>query len=124
MNVALDRAQLAWQEKARAFAQEELKPRSLERDRIADPQASLDWEIIHNGSKLGFRTAVVPREWGGHGIDAVTQVAGHAAGGRSEVRMAPACRARWRRVDPQLRSTSSCAMPRYGRIWRATRCSG
>ena len=73
MNVSLDREQLAWQEKAREFAQDELKPRSLERDRIADPQATFDWEIIRKGSKLGFRTAVVPREWGGHGLDFVTQ---------------------------------------------------
>ena len=35
--------------------------------------ATFDWDIIRKGSTLGFRTAVVPKEWGGHGIDFVTQ---------------------------------------------------
>ncbi|MPZ88793.1 MAG: hypothetical protein GEU81_12110 [Nitriliruptorales bacterium] len=66
--------QRAWQLKARTFAEEEIRPISLERDQIADPRETFDWEIIKKGSQLGFRTAVVPREWGGHGIDFVTQV--------------------------------------------------
>lgn len=74
MDIALNREQIAWQEKAREFAQEELRPLSLKQDRVADPKEAFDWEIIRKGSKLGFRTAVVPRDWGGHGIDAVTQV--------------------------------------------------
>jgi len=65
--------QRAWQMKARKFAQEEIRPISLQRDRIADPRGTWDWEIIRKGSKLGFRTAVVPKEWGGHAIDFVTQ---------------------------------------------------
>ena len=36
-------------------------------------QETWDWDIIKKGSKLGFRTAAVPKEWGGHGIDFVTQ---------------------------------------------------
>src|SRR6266700_3930683 len=32
-----------------------------------------DWQIIRRGSRLGFRTMAVPREWGGHGTDFVTQ---------------------------------------------------
>src|SRR5439155_1533854 len=35
--------------------------------------AVFDWEIIKKGSKLGFRTMAVPKEWGGHGTDFVTQ---------------------------------------------------
>ncbi len=73
MNVSLNEEQRAWQLKAREFAREEVRPRSLERDRKADPRETFDWEIIRKGSKLGFRTAAVPREWGGHGIDFVTQ---------------------------------------------------
>ena len=73
MDFALNEEQRAWQMKARKFAQEEIRPISLERDRIADPRGTWDWEIIRKGSKLGFRTAVVPKEWGGHGIDFVTQ---------------------------------------------------
>ncbi len=73
MDVSLTEEQRAWQLKARKFAQEELRPISLQRDRISDPRETFDWEIIKKGSKLGFRTAVVAKEWGGHGIDLVTQ---------------------------------------------------
>lgn len=73
MDFSLNEEQRGWQLEARRFAEEEIRPISLERDRIEDPAATIDWEIIKRGSKLGFRTAAVPREWGGHGIDFVTQ---------------------------------------------------
>src|SRR5262245_39487697 len=73
MDFSLNEEQRGWQMEARRFAEEEIRPISLQRDQIADPAATLDWEIIRKGSKLGFRTAAVPREWGGHGIDFVTQ---------------------------------------------------
>jgi alkylation response protein AidB-like acyl-CoA dehydrogenase len=59
--------------KARRFAREEIRPISLQRDQIPGAAATWDWDIIRKGSKLGFRTAAVPKEWGGHGIDFVTQ---------------------------------------------------
>ena len=73
MDVSLTEVQRAWQMKARQFAQENLRPISLERDRISDPRAAFDWDVIRKGSQLGFRTAVVSKAWGGHGIDFVTQ---------------------------------------------------
>ena len=73
MDFELNAEQRAWQGRARAFAEEEIRPLSLAREAIADPVKTFDWEIIKKGSRLGFRTAVVPREWGGHGIDHVTQ---------------------------------------------------
>jgi len=73
MDFSLTEEQRAWQLKARKFAQEELRPISLQRDRIADPRETFDWEIIKKGSKLGFRTAALAKEWGGHGVDLVTQ---------------------------------------------------
>ena len=73
MDVALTAKQREWQLKARKFAEEEIRPLSLQRDRIADPRETFDWNIISKGSKLGFRTAVLASEWGGHGIDFVTQ---------------------------------------------------
>ena len=54
MDVSLTEEQRAWQAKARRFAQEELRPTSLERDRIADPRETFDWEIIKKGSRLGL----------------------------------------------------------------------
>ena len=74
MDFKLNEEQISWQMKARKFAEEEIKPISLERDQILDPRETFDWEIIKKGSALGFRTAVVAKEWGGHGIDFVTQV--------------------------------------------------
>ena len=73
MDFSLSDEQRAWQMTARKFAEEEIRPISLERDAIADPRETFDWEIIKKGSKLGFRTMAVPKEWGGHGTDFVTQ---------------------------------------------------
>ena len=73
MDVTLTDDQQAWQLKARKFANEVLRPRSLERDRIADPRATFDWDIIREGSRLGFRTLVVDKKLGGHGVDLITQ---------------------------------------------------
>ncbi len=73
MDFSLTEEQRAWQLKARKFAQEVLRPISLQRDRIPDPRQTWDWEIIKQGSKLGFRTLAVPKQWGGHGTDFVTQ---------------------------------------------------
>ena len=73
MDFSLNEEQTAWQMKARKFAQEEIKPISLARDQIVDPAETIDWELVKKGSKLGFRTAVVAKDQGGHGIDYVTQ---------------------------------------------------
>jgi alkylation response protein AidB-like acyl-CoA dehydrogenase len=73
MDFSLNEEQRGWQMKARRFAEEEIRPVSLERERIAEPLKTWDWDIIKKGSKLGFRTAVVAKKWGGHGIDFVTQ---------------------------------------------------
>jgi acyl-CoA dehydrogenase len=73
MDFGLNQEQRAWQVKARKFAEESIRPISLERDAISAPQDTWDWDIIKKGSKLGFRTAVVSKDRGGHGIDFVTQ---------------------------------------------------
>ena len=73
MDFSLNEEQRGWQMKARKFAEEEIRPISMRRDQISDPRETFDWEIIKKGSKLGFRTAATPKEWGGHGIDLVTQ---------------------------------------------------
>jgi alkylation response protein AidB-like acyl-CoA dehydrogenase len=73
MDFTLTAEQREWQMKARQFAEEEVRPISLARDAIDHPRETFDWEIIQKGSKLGFRTAAVPKDWGGHGIDFVTQ---------------------------------------------------
>ncbi len=73
MDFSLNDEQREWQAKARKFAQEEIRPISLARDATEDPAETFDWDIIRKGSKLGFRTMAVPKEWGGRGTDFVTQ---------------------------------------------------
>src|SRR5262249_43715573 len=73
MDFSLSNEQRHWQMTARKFADEEIRPISLGRDAIADPHETFDWDIIKKGSKLGFRTMAVPKEWGGQGTDFVTQ---------------------------------------------------
>ena len=73
MDFSLNEEQRGWQMEARKFAHDEIRPISLARDRIADPRETFDWDIIRKGSKLGFRTLAVPKQWGGHGADLVTQ---------------------------------------------------
>jgi len=73
MDFSLNDAQREWQTKARKFADEVIRSISLARDRILDPRETWDWEIIKQGSKLGFRTLAVPKEYGGPGADFVSQ---------------------------------------------------
>jgi len=74
MDFSLNEVQRGWQDAARAFAQETLRPRSLARDQTEGAFAPWDWDILRKGSQLGFRTLAVPEEWGGPGADFVTQV--------------------------------------------------
>jgi alkylation response protein AidB-like acyl-CoA dehydrogenase len=73
MDFSLNAEQRAWQLKAREFAREEIRPIALRRDSLEGGFATWDWDIIRKGSKLGFRTLAVPKDWGGPGTDFVTQ---------------------------------------------------
>ena len=73
MDFSLNEEQRGWQMEARRFAEEEIRPLSLKQDQVADARETWDWDIIIKGSKLGFRTLAVPKEWGGPGADFVTQ---------------------------------------------------
>jgi alkylation response protein AidB-like acyl-CoA dehydrogenase len=73
MDFSLNEEQREWQNKARKFAEEDIRPVSLARDRILDPKETWDWDLFKKGSKLGFRTLAVPKEYGGPGADYVSQ---------------------------------------------------
>jgi len=73
MDFSLSNEQRSWQMKAREFAEAEIKPISLDLDDTPDALGSFDWDIVEKGSKLGFRTMAVPKEYGGEGTDYVTQ---------------------------------------------------
>jgi len=73
MDFSLNEEQRHWQMEARRFADDEIRPLSLQRDQIPDPKETWDWDLIEKGSRIGFRTLAVPKEWGGPGADFVTQ---------------------------------------------------
>ena len=70
--IRIRRSMPCWS-RPRSNRAEEIRPISLERDRIADPRETFNWDIIIKGSELGFRTCAVPKEWGGAGLDFVSQ---------------------------------------------------
>ena len=73
MDFSLNEEQRHWQQEARKFTDEEIRPLSVKRDQIEGALEPWDWDIIVKGSQLGFRTLAVPKEWGGPGADFVTQ---------------------------------------------------
>jgi alkylation response protein AidB-like acyl-CoA dehydrogenase len=73
MDFSLNEEQRHWQQEARRFAEDEIRPLSVTRDQIEGGFEPWDWDIIKKGSKLGFRTLAVPKDWGGPGVDFVTQ---------------------------------------------------
>lgn len=73
MDISLTEDQCRWQAQAREFAATEIRPVSLICDRALDPAKTFKWDIIRKGSRLGLRTAAVPKQYGGHGIDFITQ---------------------------------------------------
>src|SRR3984893_3721840 len=96
MDFTLSNEQRSWQMTARKFAEEEIRPISLERDEIAEPRETFDCEIIKKGSKLGFRTLAVPKEWGGHGADFVSQALVMAEIARADSALSKAFSQNWK----------------------------
>src|SRR5258708_20810675 len=72
MDFSLSNEQRSWQMAARKFAQDKIKPITLDLDEAPDAHGTFDWDIVEKGSKLGFRTLAVPKEYGGEGTDYLT----------------------------------------------------
>jgi alkylation response protein AidB-like acyl-CoA dehydrogenase len=96
MDFTLSNEQRAWQMTARKFAEEEVRPISLARDAVETAAETWDWDIIKRGSKLGFRTLAVPKEWGGHGADFVSQALVMAEIARADSAMSKAFSQNWK----------------------------
>jgi alkylation response protein AidB-like acyl-CoA dehydrogenase len=96
MDFTLSNEQRSWQVAARKFAEEEVRPISLERDEIPTAAETWDWDIIKKGSKLGFRTLAVPKEWGGHGADFVSQALVMAEIARADSAISKAFSQNWK----------------------------
>ncbi len=95
MDFSLSSEQRDWQMKAREFAETVLRPKSLERDGLPTAD-TFDWDIIKAGSRLGFRTLAVPKEWGGHGTDFVTQALVMAELAKADSAMSKAFSQNWK----------------------------
>jgi alkylation response protein AidB-like acyl-CoA dehydrogenase len=96
MDFTLSNEQRAWQMTARKFAEEEVRPISLARDAIETAAETWDWDIIRRGSRLGFRTLAVPKEWGGHGADFVSQALVMAEIARADSAISKAFSQNWK----------------------------
>jgi len=96
MDFTLSSEQRSWQMAARKFADEEVRPISLARDEIPTAAETWDWDIIRKGSKLGFRTLAVPKEWGGHGADFVSQALVMAEIARADSAISKAFSQNWK----------------------------
>ncbi len=66
-DIRLNEQQRAFQELAREFAQNEIKPRALELDAKPNWEERIPWDALKKGSQLGFRTFVLQEENGGAG---------------------------------------------------------
>ncbi len=69
----LSEEQLQLRDVAREFAQQEITPAAALLDREADPRKAFPRELIKRASALGLRTLTLPREYGGHDADSLTQ---------------------------------------------------
>jgi len=66
-DIRLSDEQRAFQQAAREFAQNELKPIATELDRKPNWEDRIPWDALRKGSQLGFRTFVLQEENGGAG---------------------------------------------------------
>src|SRR5687767_6001418 len=67
-DIRLNDTQREFRDLARKFAQEEIKPKAMALDREPDWEKRVPWELLKQGSQLGFRTFVLKEENGGSGL--------------------------------------------------------
>jgi alkylation response protein AidB-like acyl-CoA dehydrogenase len=67
-DIRLSEEQREFQQLARKFAQEEIKPVAMQLDLKPDWEDRIPWELLKKGSKLGFRSFVLKEENGGSGV--------------------------------------------------------
>jgi alkylation response protein AidB-like acyl-CoA dehydrogenase len=119
MDFSLNEEQRGWQMEARRFAEDEIRPLSLKRDQIDDPKETWDWDIIEKGSKLGFRTLAVPKDWGGPGADFVTQAVVMAELARGDSAISKAFSQNWKWSHLIARSCTQDQKERFLRAFMA-----
>lgn len=74
MDFNLSPEQRHWQQVARKFAYEKIRPRARELDRETNPAKTFPLDLVREASRLGLRTLKVPRKDGGAEVDVLTEV--------------------------------------------------
>lgn len=73
LNMDLTPEQIAIKEETHKFAKEELRPASIELDKINDPQEMIESDLLHStlrkGYELGYHTIFIPDSYGGLATD-------------------------------------------------------
>ena len=72
MDWTLSEDQLAWRARARAFADEVVRPRSRQLDAQPDPGDGFSWDIVEAASDRGLRCAPLSPAVGGGGVGFLT----------------------------------------------------
>ena len=72
VSVRLSEATIELRDRAREFAEREVKPIAKARDLIPDPAQAFPWDVWRKASREGWRTMALPRDEGGSGIDILT----------------------------------------------------
>jgi acyl-CoA dehydrogenase len=74
MDFSLSEEQRHWQQVARKFAYEKIRPRARELDRETDPAKTFPADLVREASRLGLRTLKIPKQHGGAEVDCLTEV--------------------------------------------------
>jgi len=64
--------QLDIRSRVREFVEKEVKPISIERDKILDPEEAFPWDIVEKADAIGLRTLPLAEKYGGGGLDGQT----------------------------------------------------
>jgi alkylation response protein AidB-like acyl-CoA dehydrogenase len=71
-SLKLDPEQIEIRRTVRQFAEKEIKPTALARDREEDFDKRFPWDVLAKADKLGLRTLALSEKNGGGGVDALT----------------------------------------------------
>jgi acyl-CoA dehydrogenase len=74
VDFTLTEEQAAMQKMARDFAQKEIKPVAIVRDKISDPWEAFPLDLFKKSFTLGFHKTCIPIKYGGLGLDCLTHV--------------------------------------------------
>ncbi|MGI9286978.1 MAG: acyl-CoA dehydrogenase family protein [Pseudomonadales bacterium] len=72
VDFTLTEQQLEWQQKAREFGANELRPLAMQRDQNPDPEQAFDVELYQKGLALGLQKTCIPKKFDGLGLDCLT----------------------------------------------------